>query len=310
MPVYRTKKSFLREAIGSVLAQTYTDFELLILDDCPEDSREKVIREYQDSRIRYFCNDVNSGISVTRNELMRIAQGEYFAVIDHDDIWLPSKLEKQVALMDSHPDVVACGTAYRRLKCILKKRLVRHEELHDEIYARLFFRCTMYHGSVMLRSSTVREHNLKYNRVYVSANDRALYLRLARHGKLYNIQEPLCLYRLHRHMVSVVYREEIRTEQRLLRRALLDMIGLKLDADDFEIFNNYIMRGKRITSEALMENVNRILARCVAANNESGYFPAKAFRHVCAMYRMKRNRKISLKLYLQRLFKRKRNSNS
>ncbi len=304
LPVYKTNPSVLREAIESVLAQTRGDFELLILDDCPQNMREKVVRSYDDPRIKYACNEKNLGIAGTRNKLMQMARGDYFAVIDHDDIWLPTKLEKQVAFMESHPDVVACGTAYRRHKCIFRKRLVRHEEEHDDIYARLFFRCTMYHGSVLLRASTVRAHNLNYNRVYVSLNDRVLYLRLGRHGKLHNLREPLCLYRFHGHMVSAIYREAILKEHRQVRRALLDVIGLKLDAEEFEIFNDYVMRGKRLPSTAMIARVHDLLARCVAANNKTGAFPREAFRHMCAMYRMKRSRKLAFKLHLTRLFQR------
>ncbi len=304
LPVYKTKSPVLREAIESVLAQTYGDFELLVLDDCPQNTREKIVRSYGDPRIKYAYNEENLGIAGTRNKLMQMARGDYFAVIDHDDIWLPTKLEKQVAFMESHPDIVACGTAYRRHKCIFRRHLVCHEEEHDDIYARLFFRCTMYHGSVLLRASTVREHNLKYNRVYISLNDRVLYLRLGRHGKLHNLQEPLCLYRLHSHMVSIIYREAILEEHRRVRRALLNFIGLELDAEEFEIFNEYLMRGKRLPSEEMIERVNALLVRCVVANNKTGAFPKEAFRHMCAMYRMKRDRKLSLKLYIKRFLQR------
>ncbi len=301
MAVYKTRESVLKEAIASVLAQTYADFELLILDDCPQNTREKTVCAYTDPRIRYFRNEKNLGIAETRNKLMELAQGEYFAVIDHDDVWLPTKLEKQVAFMDAHPDVVACGTAYRRKGTWFRRRLVRHEERHADIFARLFFRCTMYHASVVLRADVVREHQIRYNPTYVSVNDRDLYLSLAQHGKLHNLKEPLCSYRLHHAMTSVRQREAIVAEQRELRKNLLARIGLNLNAAEFEIFNTYLMRSKRIPSETILAEVKRLLNRCMAANAVSGYFPRKAFNHMCAMYRMKRNRKISFGLWLKRL---------
>ncbi len=139
MAVYKTKHSILKEAIESVLAQTFTDFELLILDDCPADDRAGFVRSYRDPRIKYRLNTANMGVSAARNRLMDIAEGAYWAVMDHDDVWLPTKLERQVAFMDSHPEVVACGTAYRRMGgCPWKRSLVRHEERHEEIFARLF----------------------------------------------------------------------------------------------------------------------------------------------------------------------------
>ena len=93
-PIYRTDESFLREAIESVLGQTFGDFELLLLDDCPEDSREKVVRSYDDPRIVYRRNDRNLGIAESRNRLVEMAKGEYLAVFDHDDVCRPDRLAK------------------------------------------------------------------------------------------------------------------------------------------------------------------------------------------------------------------------
>ncbi len=303
MAVYKTRESVLKEAIASVLAQTHADFELLIVDDCPQDARGRTVGLFKDPRIRYFRNETNLGIAATRNKLMELAQGKYFAVIDHDDIWFPTKLEKQVAFMESRPDIVACGTAYRREGCPFKRRLVRHEEQHESIFARLFFKCTMHHSSVLLRAGVIRENRIRYDPTYVSVNDRDLYLALARYGKLHNLREVLCGYRVHRSMASSRQREAIVAEQRELRKCLLSRIGLQLNAVEFEVFNTYLMRGKRIPKEEILAQVKSLLNRCVAANNVSGYFPRKEFSHMCAMYRMKRNRKISLVLRLKRLWK-------
>ncbi len=304
MAVYKPKTSFLREAIESALAQTYRDFELLIVDDYPADDRARIVQSYQDERIRYYLNTANMGISSTRNKLMSLASGTYWAVMDHDDVWHPEKLAAQVAFMDAHGDVVACGTAYRRKGGGLKRRLVRHEAAHEDIFARLFFKCTMYHSSVMLRARIIRENRIRYNPMYVSVNDRDLYLALAQYGKLANLQEPLCSYRLHNAMTSIRQREVIVAEQRELRKNLLSRIGLKLNAVDFEVFNTYLMRGKRIPTEEILAQVKRLLSRCVAANTVSGYFPRKAFNRMCAMYCMKRSRKISVGFYIRRLLKR------
>ena len=75
MPVYRTKESYLRTAIESILNQTFQDFEFLILDDCPNDTREDIVKSYHDSRIKYFKNNKNLGITPSRNKLIELAQG-------------------------------------------------------------------------------------------------------------------------------------------------------------------------------------------------------------------------------------------
>ena len=88
MPVYKTQEEHLRAAIESILNQSFTDFEFLILDDCPTDTRETIVKSYNDPRIKYLINETNLGISKARNKLIDLAQGEYLAVFDHDDLSL------------------------------------------------------------------------------------------------------------------------------------------------------------------------------------------------------------------------------
>ena len=97
MAVYNTKEQYLREAIESVLAQTFKDFEFILLDDASSDINvKKTIESYSDKRIKYLCNEVNLGIADTRNKLIDLANGEYLAVMDHDDVSLPMRLQKEV----------------------------------------------------------------------------------------------------------------------------------------------------------------------------------------------------------------------
>lgn len=110
IPIFRTKEAFLREAIESVLKQSFVDFELLLLDDCPEDSREAVVGEFSDARIVYLKNEKNLGIAGARNKLLSLAKGEYIAVLDHDDIALPTRLEEQVKFLDANPEVGVVGS--------------------------------------------------------------------------------------------------------------------------------------------------------------------------------------------------------
>ena len=95
---------FICETIRSVQAQTYQNWEMIISDDCSTDNTCEVIEPYlkADSRIKYICNPKNSGAAITRNNALKVAQGKWIAFLDSDDIWLPEKLEKQVAFMDNN----------------------------------------------------------------------------------------------------------------------------------------------------------------------------------------------------------------
>lgn len=98
MPSYNTGK-FIAETINSVLAQTYTNWELIIVDDCSTDNTDEVVAGFCDERIRYIKNEKNSGAAVSRNRALREAKGKWIAFLDSDDLWLPQKLEKQIAFM-------------------------------------------------------------------------------------------------------------------------------------------------------------------------------------------------------------------
>lgn len=101
MPSYNTA-SFIEETIQSVLNQTYTKWELIIVDDCSTDNTDEVLENIKDSRIRYFKNDKNSGAAVSRNKALREARGQWIAYLDSDDLWMPEKLEKQIHFMENN----------------------------------------------------------------------------------------------------------------------------------------------------------------------------------------------------------------
>ena len=158
MPVYKTPEKFLREAIESILNQTFTDFEFLILDDYPEEPVEKIVRSYTDTRIKYARNPKNLCIANSRNKLIDMAQGEYLAVMDHDDIALPERFAKQVAFLDSHPDVGVVGTWYERFPNFkIKKRYV----IDSQIKRDLMYNCSILHPLSMIRKSVLLNNNIR-----------------------------------------------------------------------------------------------------------------------------------------------------
>lgn len=114
MPSWNTGK-FIAESIQSVLNQTYTNWELIIVDDCSTDNTDEVVAPFLvDQRIKYLHNEKNSGAALTRNKAMREAQGEWIAFLDSDDLWLPAKLENQVKFMKEHGYVLSY-TEYEKI---------------------------------------------------------------------------------------------------------------------------------------------------------------------------------------------------
>lgn len=101
MPSYNTAE-YIADSINSVLSQTYTNWELIIVDDCSSDNTDEIVSQFDDKRIRYLKNDKNSGAAVSRNRALREAKGKWIAFLDSDDLWTNDKLEKQVRFMEEN----------------------------------------------------------------------------------------------------------------------------------------------------------------------------------------------------------------
>lgn len=195
MPVYKTDENYLREAIESILSQTFEDYEFLILDDCPDDYRESVVRSYTDKRIKYAKNEKNLGISASRNKLIDMVKGEYLAIFDHDDISLPTRLEKQVAYLDTHPE---CGVVGCKTQRMSNGKQSKNPTNDHEIKLALMRTCALTHPASMIRKSVLIENNIRYEEKFSPSEDYALWCRLIPYTKFHNLNdEVLFLYRDH-----------------------------------------------------------------------------------------------------------------
>lgn len=206
MPVYKTNEKYLREAIESILGQTFEDFEFLILDDCPEDDREEIIKSYKDKRIKYSKNEKNLGITPSRNKLIDMAKGEYLAVFDHDDVSLPERFEKQVQYLDEHQDV---GVVSSNVKNLIKNRISINPIDDYNIKMALVRTCALCHPAAMIRKSVLINNNIRYEERFSPAEDYALWCRLIPFTNFYNIPEVLFHYRDHAENTSHKQKEKM-----------------------------------------------------------------------------------------------------
>ena len=207
LAVYKTKPEYLQECINSVLNQTFTDFELLIIDDCPENNEcEQIIKSYSDKRIKYYRNEKNLGISVTRNKLIDLAQGEYIAVMDHDDVSLPKRFEKQVSYLDAHPECGVVGSWYKKIP---GGKIKKKKATNAQIVAALQKSCPILHPASMIRKSVFIDNEIRYENQYTPAEDYALWSALIGKTQFHNIQEVLFAYREHEGNASKEYAQKM-----------------------------------------------------------------------------------------------------
>lgn len=197
MPVYNTQEDHLRSAIDSILSQTYTDFEFLILNDASTDANvEKVVRSYDDSRIVYSVNERNMGISATRNRLIHMAKGEYLAVFDHDDISHAQRLAEEAAYLDEHPQTGVVSTLVEN-RSSKKTTISEAPENSNDIKRSLMTSCVVSHSGCMIRKSVLINHHIQYEAVYSPSEDYALFCRLVNKTEFHIIQKVLLYYRDH-----------------------------------------------------------------------------------------------------------------
>jgi len=297
MPIYNTNPDHLRQAVASILTQTFTDFEFIILNDSPKNLElDQVIETFHDDRIRYIKADKNLGIAESHNKLLALATGRYIAIMDHDDISLPDRLKKQYEYLETHPDVGICGTAYRRFGRISKIKTVYHPQEHDEIQAMLLFSCPIHHPSCMIRKSVLEQNHICYDKRFISLNDRKLYWDIAHHAKLHNLQDVLYQYRMHPMMTSKVRRQEIMNEQLVYREILLDKYGIKLSDKEKNILNTYVLNGRcRITSKLILQEIKDVLEKLICENQHLHFSDPKVLRRVCASYLVRRCKNAALR---------------
>lgn len=191
-PCYNSAR-FIGETIESIQAQTYQNWEMIISDDCSTDNTREVIAPYmeQDSRIKYICNEKNSGAAITRNNALRIAKGGWIAFLDSDDLWLPEKLEKQIAFMEeneyafSYHEYTEISEEGHNLKTIVSgiKTVGKFG-----MYACCWPGClsVMYNAN---KIGLIQINDIKKN------NDTAMWLKVVKKAKCHLLKENLAFYR-------------------------------------------------------------------------------------------------------------------
>ena len=204
---------YVRAAIHSILSQSFTGFELIIVDDASTDETPSILKSYTDSRLIILRNSENLGFARSLNRALDRASGEYVARMDADDISIPCRFEKQVRFLDTHPETGLLGSAYYRL-VLSGGRLggpVRKPESDSEIRWAILLENPFCHPSVMLRRQVLVTHSLGYDPEFTTTQDYDLWVRVLEHCEGANLRDPLLLYRFHGKSVSWSRRE---TQQR------------------------------------------------------------------------------------------------
>jgi glycosyltransferase involved in cell wall biosynthesis len=211
LPAYNCEK-YIGKAIQSVLQQTFTDLELIIINDGSTDNTEQVIHSFNDHRIVYIRNSKNEGLIYSLNRAIDLAQAKYIARMDSDDISKPERLAKQRSFLDQHEDitVVACTIEFIDQKEAFTGiwDLDRQTITPAQIKKAILKQNCIAHPTVMMRSEIMKA--LRYKPYQKNIEDYDLWLRVLSRGyKIAKLDEPLLLYRIHENSITSVHLKKV-----------------------------------------------------------------------------------------------------
>jgi glycosyltransferase involved in cell wall biosynthesis len=229
IPVYNAE-SFIDETINSVLSQTFSDFELLMLDDASTDKSAEIILSYNDPRINYIRCDHN--FTGTLNKGLFLSQGKYIAQIDHDDMMLPYRLQTQYDFMEANPDIVACGgymISFGKNSYEMKVPLIYSEIIKGFI---TIDTTPIYNSTGFIRREILKKYHIEYKQGYSFAADLKFWSDIVKIGKVVNIPKPLILYRTSNTQTSITTLSESRKAVETIYQEIIQYILSKLPEQD------------------------------------------------------------------------------
>ena len=290
MPMYQTSSDYLKEAVESILAQSYKDFEFIILNDSPENpDLRAMVENYTDRRIRYYENSKNLGIAGSYNRLLELATCEYAAMMNHDDISHPDRIKLQVEFLDAHPEIGAVGTAFKKFGEINRFKTVINPQDDASIRSLFLFKVPLHHPTVMFRRQLLTENNIHYNTNYISLNDRQLFYDISKVAKLANLPQVLYKYRFHSRMASKIFKPEVFMEKCRFHAMWLDEHNINLSGQEKYILDYYATYGRcQIREYKVLKQVVDLLNKINNENRARHFLPEDAFMFACAHYLTKR----------------------
>jgi glycosyltransferase involved in cell wall biosynthesis len=247
MPVYNGAK-YLNESIDSILNQTFSDFEFLIIDDGSTDDSVDIIKSFNDKRINLTVNDINQGQTICENNGIDNSRGKYIARIDQDDIMIQDRLKKQVNYLEENSEIAVLGSQY---SCIDHNGNHLDEMLWpigigNNIYSCITGFSPVGHPGALIRKN-VFEQVGKYDPQYAPAEDYELWLRLLANGyRTDNLKESLTKYRKHQSQTSTLQGKLLRKNHILAFKIFYHlMVGMQLTTNDLiEYFNIFKFKAK------------------------------------------------------------------
>ncbi|MEZ4795941.1 MAG: glycosyltransferase [Flavobacteriaceae bacterium] len=290
MPVYNCEL-YVEEALSSILNQTFSDFEVLIIDDASTDATVSIIKSFNDKRINLIVKPKNTGYTNSLNHGCKIAKGKYIARMDGDDVSLPERFEKQIVFLEANPDVMVCGTTYSKIG---NPKRITIPQYHDDIKIRLLWGNCIAHPSVMIRKEALEVFSEPYDTLKEPAEDYDLWVRLLAVGKLHNLPDVLLDYRTYTNQVSRKRAQEQKRSEIETRFKMHDYLNVKWTPQEAQFLEKHFKRTE-IISFVELKIFKQVQKKIAVANNEIQCFDSKLFKQYLVDFEIDILRKCFLK---------------
>ena len=279
MSVYNSSL-YLKQAIDSILNQTYSNFEFIIINDGSTDDSLSIIKTYSDKRIKLLENDGNKGLIYSLNKGIAEASGEFIARMDADDVCVSTRFEKQVHYMNAHVDIGVLSSDYYSFN-ETSKRYMRSIDGDSRIRTFLLFTATVCHPALMIRKSVLEINGLNYSVSAKHVEDFDLWTRLALCTKFATIKEALLNYRDHASQVSHVYSDLQKINSNTVRHNYLSALNFVYTPTELNI-HNLISCNKKITSKQDLKAIENWLTKLIEQNQTMRKFESDGFNSAIA----------------------------
>jgi glycosyltransferase involved in cell wall biosynthesis len=261
MPVYNSE-DYIIEAVNSMLNQTFTDFELIIINDGSTDNSLKIIESFKDNRIKIINNDKNLKLIRTLNKGLEASSGRYIARMDADDISHKKRLETQVNYLDEFKETAVLGTSVKVIGN--KSAYTRPFSLkeYDDIKSYLYVNNCIVHPTTMFRSYLVKEYGFEYSMEYPHAEDYDFFLRISKQHKIEILKDRLLNYRINESSVSTTNNKVQLDNVNKISTSALKSIGIELDRGVYRLNWEQILEYKNILEQHSndLPQYNRIIS--------------------------------------------------
>jgi glycosyltransferase involved in cell wall biosynthesis len=247
------KRQFISEALDSVLNQTFSDFELIVVDDCSTDGSQDVVKAFKDPRIRFYQNEKNIGTAGIANKLIDLSRGEYIVRMDADDIAPEYRIQVQVDFMNNHPEI---GASSGWMQTFGKESVLWSiPETHEELKARMLFKTPLFQPAAIFRSSVLTEKSLRYDCQSPNiAEDWLFFYRLSKETKMANLPLVLNHYRVGDENLTIRHKNTFYEARYFLYSRVFDDLGLPIDKIDVHFLTKpYIVPGKKMENKMVAE---------------------------------------------------------